>query len=74
MAYNYPFKTSEKTSIDRVWEKGTLIPGYDQNIWRRDSCGTVIKYDLHGKEQQYGWEIDHIKPSAKGGGVDLILT
>lgn len=25
----------------------------------------------HGKTEQYGWEVDHIKPVAKGGTDDL---
>jgi 5-methylcytosine-specific restriction endonuclease McrA len=44
------------------------IDGYDSGVWRRDKCGHAIKYSDHGNTySEYGWEIDHIKPTAKGG-------
>jgi 5-methylcytosine-specific restriction endonuclease McrA len=54
-----------------VWNKGRVIQGYDARIWRYDICGSVMKYSDHGTEGTYGWEIDHIKPTAKGGSDDL---
>lgn len=30
--------TSE--NINNVWNKGTVIPGYAPNIYRKDRCGT----------------------------------
>jgi len=54
-----------------VWEKGIVIPNYDQNVWRRDVCGHAIKYSDHGEESEYGWKIDHVKPVAKGGSDDI---
>lgn len=51
-----------------VWQKGLPIDGYDQTIWRRDKCGRVMKYSEHGNRQNdYGWEIDHINPVLNGG-------
>jgi len=44
----------------------------DSNIWRWDICGSVIKYSDHGNtNSDNGWEIDHIKPSAKSGSDNL---
>ncbi|AWM88622.1 HNH endonuclease [Microvirga sp. 17 mud 1-3] len=54
-----------------VWNKGTVIQGYDPRIWRRDMCGYAMKYDKYGVCGEYGWEIDHIRPVAKGGSDDL---
>jgi 5-methylcytosine-specific restriction endonuclease McrA len=51
----------------QVWEKGFPIAGYDSGTWRRDSLGNVIKYSAYGTQGEYGWEIDHIIPQAKGG-------
>ncbi|MCI0450611.1 MAG: HNH endonuclease [Chlorobi bacterium] len=63
------FSSSVKTN---VWEKGSLISGYDASEWRRDKCGRAMKYSEHGNRQhEFGWEIDHIKPVAKGGTDDL---
>lgn len=51
-----------------VWTKGTVIPGFDANVWRYDAFGTVIRFSDYGnRSSQYGWEIDHIVPVALGG-------
>lgn len=55
-----------------VWNKGTAIPGYDANVWRRDAAGAAIRYSDYGnRDSQYGWEIDHIVP-VRSGGTDNI--
>lgn len=59
----------DEATIEAVWSKGTpepMYPGY-----RKDKCGASMKRDKHGKTEQYGWEIDHIKPISKGGTDDL---
>ncbi len=69
MAYLYK-NTDEKIKL-QVWNKGRVINGFDPSIWRRDTCGAVMKYSDHGETTKYGWEIDHIYPKARGGS-DLI--
>jgi 5-methylcytosine-specific restriction endonuclease McrA len=56
-----------------VWDKGNKIPGQDPDKLRKDACGAVISWDKHGDttEGGRGWEIDHIKPVAAGGGDEL---
>lgn len=54
-----------------VWEQGIIHPEYNANTWRKDVCGNWMKRTLHGKQEKYGWEIDHIKPVSKGGSDDL---
>jgi hypothetical protein len=55
-----------------VWNKGSIIPGFDSSIWRRDKCGATMKYSDHGnRNSDYGWEIDHINPVSNGGGDEL---
>lgn len=58
----------EKT-IDAVWQKATLEPG--KPGFGRDRCKALIQRGKHGKTEQYGWEIDHEKPVAKGGTDEL---
>jgi hypothetical protein len=58
-----------KATIRAVWKKAIVDPGY--TIFKKDRCGATIKRDDYGKTQIYGWEIDHIKPVAKGGTDDL---
>jgi hypothetical protein len=45
----------------------------DPNVRRKDGCGAWIDWAAYGQTTQngYGWEIDHIKPVAKGGSDDL---
>ena len=72
MAYIYPFRGAQANLVNAVWEKGTIIPDFDKNIWRYDISGAVMQRGEHGNtDSKYGWEIDHIKPVAKGGSDDL---
>ncbi len=57
--------------IDAVWRKGQSVTGYDPNDYRKDACGAWMKKSSHGTEGIYGWEIDHIRPVAKGGSDDI---
>jgi 5-methylcytosine-specific restriction endonuclease McrA len=54
-----------------VWRKGVVVPGFDSEVWRKDSEGWWIKRTDYGEVGTYGWEIDHIIPSARGGGDQL---
>ena len=73
MAYNYPFKTTDEETKLTVWAKGRIVPDkdgkhWDPGEWRYDICGKPIKYTEHGNTNlDVGWEIDHKKPTAKGG-------
>jgi hypothetical protein len=58
----------EKT-VEAVWQKGTPEPAYSG--FRKDTCGASMQRSKYGKTEQFGWEIDHIKPVAKGGTDDL---
>ena len=63
------FTEAEKQA---VWRKGSVIAGYDAAVWRRDRLGKPIKFSEHGNvNSEHGWEIDHIKPVAKGGTDDI---
>ena len=57
-----------KTTVGEVWNKGRKIDEYDPNVWRYDICGKPVKYSDYGNtNSKHGWEVDHIKPVAKGG-------
>lgn len=67
-AYEYPFPDADETLKLDVWSKGEYIPNRDPAVWCRDICGRIMKYPEHGNTvSEYGWEIDHIYPRAKGG-------
>lgn len=66
--YKYKFASAENALIVQVWNKGREIPKYDPSVWRWDVSGKVMKFCDHGDtSSKHGWEIDHIKPQAKGG-------
>lgn len=50
----------------KVWEKATIVEGYDPATIRKDACGAWIIFDRYGdKDSIFGWEIDHIYPVKK---------
>ena len=52
---------------DAVWNKAKKIRGKDPAEYRQDPYGNVMYYGSYGKASPKGWEIDHIKPIARGG-------
>jgi len=59
------------SKIQQVWEKGTVVSGQDSTKWRKDQCGAWIYRSSYGKQTEYGWEIDHIKPKSQGGSDEV---
>jgi hypothetical protein len=64
----YSFDTA---TINAVWAKGTIVPGYDSTVYRKDRCGAWMRRNDYGQITDYGWEIDHNKPVILGGGDEL---
>jgi len=58
-------------TIRSVWEKASRMEGFDPSMYRKDACGALIMRDKYGKENPFGWEIDHIYPMSKGGDDSL---
>jgi hypothetical protein len=56
-----------KKQIESVWEKADEIRGRNAEVWRRDEEGNIIRHGSYGTVGEYGWEIDHRNPVAKGG-------
>ena len=57
--------------IDQVWEKGQPIRGKDPDLYRSDAYGNELYKPSLGKHGEKSWEIDHIRPVAKGGSDNL---
>lgn len=53
--------------IEAVWRKGRIDVRYDPGMYRVDVYGKWMKRTEYGTTSEYGWEIDHIFPVAKGG-------
>lgn len=62
--------TEEK--LQKIWEKGKIVSGYDPNVYRKDVCNAWMKRDEHGNPNSIvGWEVDHIIPESEGGSSEL---
>ncbi len=58
--------------IRLVWQKGQVMPNVSPVAWRKDICGSLMKfYEHNNRDSDYGWEIDHIKPVSEGGSDDI---
>ena len=58
--------------IKKVWGKAIPVINQDPAHVRKDACGAWIVFEAYGdRNSEYGWEIDHIIPIAKGGTDDL---
>lgn len=64
-------KKNNDNEIQSIWEKAEKLYYIDPDVWRLDSCGALIRRDAYGKKEEFGWEIDHITPIAKGGSNDI---
>lgn len=64
--HSFPSET-----VAAVWEKAKPLLKMETTMWRIDKYGKAIKRTEYGKTTQYGWEVDHILPVAKGGGDNL---
>ncbi len=53
--------------VSVVWNKATVVAGHDPGTTRKDSCGAWIQRPAYGTTGEYGWEIDHDVPVARGG-------
>lgn len=59
--------TYTATKLRQIWNKGQNKPGYEPSKWRIDAYGNLIRFSDYGETSQYGWEVDHIVPVARGG-------
>ena len=59
-------------TVCKVWAMGREVPGEHPDFVRQDKCGVQIKWEQYAQSGEFGWEIDHVKPRAKGGGDELM--
>jgi 5-methylcytosine-specific restriction endonuclease McrA len=55
----------DKETIEAVWRKAPPEGHYAG--FRKDACNASIHVSAYGTTDQWGWEIDHIKPISAGG-------
>ena len=56
-----------KAQKQSVWDKAKKVRGKDPEKYRQDPYGNTMYFDSHGMDSDMGWDVDHIKPKAKGG-------
>jgi len=50
--------------IQKVWDKGKVIPEHDENIYRKDDYNSLmLRHAYRNRTSGYGWEIDMIDPN-----------
>ncbi|MGH7967808.1 MAG: HNH endonuclease signature motif containing protein, partial [Limisphaerales bacterium] len=63
-------KLFDAATVAAVWEKARISNRHTP--LRLDAFGSLIWKPAHGTtNSKFGWEIDHIKPVAAGGGDEL---
>jgi HNH endonuclease len=58
--------------VNAVWQKATIVSGFDSSQYRKDACGAWINRSSYGITGDFGWEIDHMMPVARGGSDNLV--
>ncbi len=61
----------EPCELLTIWKRARKVEGLDSSMFRKDACGALIMFDKYGKQNPFGWEIDHIFPQSLGGDDDL---
>lgn len=60
-----------KETLDKIWNKGSIIFGKDPDKYRKDVKGNVMYRTSYGKYSPMGWNVDHKKAQANGGSDSL---
>jgi len=58
---------STRDQIDKAWRNAKPVRGKDPAKYRKDPYGNLMFHSSYGKDSSMGWEVDHIKPRARGG-------
>lgn len=68
MTNKYISDLTTPEAIQKIWEKGIVVDGYNKNLYRQDSAGAWISREAYGDtDSLLGWEIDHVYPQELGG-------
>lgn len=63
--------TFSDETIQEVWDRLPALEGINPNLWKQDFAGAWIRRDFYGLTNDYGWEIDHLRPLSRGGGNNI---
>jgi|SRR5260221_1339 hypothetical protein len=51
-----------------AWNNVPCLPGLGLVTEKRDCDGRIIRWSEYGSYSECGWQIDHVRPAALGGG------
>jgi hypothetical protein len=58
-----------RQELDKLaaWTACKPLQQLNPAVYRLDAYGNIIRWADYGTQSDYGWEIDHVLPSALGG-------
>ena len=56
---------------DKVFNLAKHTKDKDPMEFREDAYGNIMKKSEYGKQTEFGWVIDHIIPTSRGGSDDI---
>jgi hypothetical protein len=56
--------------IQKVWEKGAVVKGYNPEVLRKDPWGAWIIRNHFGHKSEYAWEVDRIDPNISESDIE----
>jgi HNH endonuclease len=65
-------KPFDKITVAQVWLRAQAVRGQDSRRIRADARGAWIAFAEFGRRSPLGWEIDHVRPVARGGGDESV--
>ena len=65
-------KPFDRITVAQVWLKAQTVRGQDPRRVRADVRGAWIAFAEFGRRSPLGWEIDHMRPVARGGGDESV--
>jgi len=64
------FSGYDREVVARVWARAEVVPGNDEELWRKDECGAwIYRLDYGQRRSSFGWEVFDASLGRAGEGV-----
>ena len=72
-ATEWGFHDYDREVVARAWARAEVIPGNDDELWRKDECGAWIhRLDYGRRSSSFGWEVFDPSLGRGDGGISAI--
>jgi 5-methylcytosine-specific restriction endonuclease McrA len=61
----------QKNTSNMVFKLAKPVAGKPSTEYRKDPYNNIMKKSEYGKSSKMGWDVDHIKPSSRGGSNNI---